>query len=387
MGGEKEVYVDFSEEVVEEEVVQSGPTEENVAPSAFDKLQAAMPPAVAEYVDKLKDSYSKNRKQYLIGLAVIGIIILVVIVGAFLFFGSSSDSGLSKDEMQQTFIVGPIVVPHGDKYEDFILDVPRPPGNIGLHRVDISIVDNMNETIPLYVLYNHHALLVDKDGVFVAGVGAESAGVPGLNLPKPYVRVIDEDDTWALSAELINVWGLASGADLEVYVRYDVTYSDFDAEQYTPAVWDFIGNGGENRDDVSKSCEHYSQNTCKFVYDDTWDKGDSTIVVAYGHIHIGAINMTLVDITNDNTLAVATPIYDESGSYIISIDSEFEPIDIKDGTKLRITSYYSTEHNYKEVMSLFQIWGTFESEPLYSLSDSDNSSSAKSSEYSYSSPE
>ena len=70
------VFVDFSdvdEEVVEEEVVQSGATSANAVPGS----QGPLPPVVYEYVEKFKESYSQYRKQYLVGLAVLGIVVLV----------------------------------------------------------------------------------------------------------------------------------------------------------------------------------------------------------------------------------------------------------------------------------------------------------------------
>lgn len=76
--GEKEVYVDFSDEVVEEEVVQSGATEENTVPTGWARIQESLPPVVVEYVERFKESYERYRKQYLVGLAIFAIVVLVV---------------------------------------------------------------------------------------------------------------------------------------------------------------------------------------------------------------------------------------------------------------------------------------------------------------------
>lgn len=73
--------------------------------------------------------------------------------------------------------------------------------------------------------------------------------------------------------------------------------------------------------------------------------------------------------SNNRDLATAIPLYDDTGNYILSIDTTADIFEITDGTKLKITSYYSTEYTFNNVMSLFQIWGTFDSYPIYSESE------------------
>jgi len=378
------VFVDFSdvdEEVVEEEVVQSGATSANAVPGS----QGPLPPVVYEYVEKFKESYSQYRKQYLVGLAVLGIVVLVAIVAAFLFLGG--DAGGSSDSYnakQTSFVVGPITVPHDERYEGVIPNIPRPPGDIAIHRVDMSVVDKNNQTIPLYTIYNHHMLITNQKGYAVAVVGAESAGIPGVHLPLPYVVHAEEKDTWSLNAELLNLWGPASGADFDVYVLYEVTFSDFDSDTDINVGWGMVGEGSGHVD-VSPSCENYEDKTCKFVYEENWSYEDATLVDVIGHLHIGAINITLDDLTRDQTIAVAVPVYDDENSYVVSMDTTFEQYEITQGTKLRVTSYYDAQFEYGGVMSLFQIWGTFDPFPVYSsqvsASESSESSSMTSSSY------
>ena len=288
------------------------------------------------------------------------------------FMGATKDdsNSFSYNAKVETFIVGPITVMYDERYQDRISPIPRPEGDIALHQVTISLVNAKNESIPLSTLYNHHTIIVNQDtGVFIAGVGAESAGVPGLRLPLPYVEKVDSDDIWYLSAELINIWGGASEADLEVYFLYEVTYSDYNEEEHIPSNWAVIG--GTGHDDVSPDCKNYQDNTCKFEYEFTSPFEDCTIVDVNAHIHIGALNITLENMDTSEVLAFAVPVYDASKSYVISIDTTFTTFELEEGVQLKITSYYDASYNFREVMSLFQLWGTFPEDPLYSEEEND----------------
>ena len=147
--------------------------------------------------------------------------------------------------------------------------------------------------------------------------------------------------------------------DIDVFIKYDITYSESPSDNNIPVEWAFIGDT-KNLQDVSKDCENYKDNTCRFEYEFDWNLGDSTIVTIDGYIQTGAINITLYDSTNNRKLATSVPIYDATGNYIISLDTTFDIFGIKNGTSLKITSYYSTEYSFTDVVSLFQIWGTFE---------------------------
>ena len=74
-----EIYVNFSspeEPDIIEEVVSSD-AQTGTAESPLEKLQAQLPPSVAEAIERLKESYAKNSKYYLIGIVVLIVIIIV----------------------------------------------------------------------------------------------------------------------------------------------------------------------------------------------------------------------------------------------------------------------------------------------------------------------
>ena len=138
--------------------------------------------------------------------------------------------------------------------------------------------------IPLSVVYNHYITIINQDnGVFIGGIGAESADVPGLKLLEPYVEPVDSSDNWLLNAELLNIWGAAAQADIDIFIRYDIIYTDVSSDNI-PVAWSVIGDT-ENLQNVTKNCKNYSDDTCRFDYEFDWNLGDSTIVSVVGHTY------------------------------------------------------------------------------------------------------
>ena len=291
-----EIYVNFSspeEPDIIEEVVSSD-AQTGTAESPLEKLQAQLPPSVAEAIERLKESYAKNSKYYLIGIVVLIVIFIVGVVGAYLYFTSESSSSAQGWTADQIFTVGPVRIEAGEDLSFNFTGIPRPSGAISVSRVDIQILDAAkNTTLPLSIVYNHHIYILNQNYYFVAGNGAESSFSNALNLPAKYIVPVAETDTWNLFGQLINVWGMASHAPMDVLIQYHVYYATPNPTTDIPVAWTVVGDT-DSQDVPGDSIPAIWDYTYSF----TWTKGSATIVVAQPHAHIGAINITLWDVTD-----------------------------------------------------------------------------------------
>ena len=106
--------------------------------------------------------------------------------------------------------------------------------------------------------------------------------------------------------------GAAAQADIDIYVRYDVIYTD-SSNDNNPVAWNVIDDT-ENSQNIPENCKNYK----------------------------------------------------------LDIETTANIFEITDGTTLKITSYYSTEYSCNNVASIFQIWGTLDPYPIYSEYINDN---------------
>ena len=55
-------------------------------------------------------------------------------------------------------------------------------------------------------------------------VGAEGGMESYPDLPPKYLVQIDVEESFDMIVELANTWGMVSGAEVDVYIRYEVVY-------------------------------------------------------------------------------------------------------------------------------------------------------------------
>ena len=275
-------------------------------------------------------------------------------VGAYLYFTSESSSaqGWQSDSI---FTVGPVRILPGEDLSFNFTNIPRPPGAISVSKIEIQVLDAAkNITIPLYSVYNHHIYILDQNYFFIAGSGAEESFGNALDLPPKYIVPVAETDSWNLFGELINIWGVASHAPIDVMIQYHVYFSTPDPSSDIPVAWTVVGDPNET------DIPGVGDSIWDYEYSFTWDKGNATIVVAQPHAHIGAINITLWDVSdssNPKEIATAVPQYEDG--YIIAIDPTSPFYNVAAGASLRITASYDNSKSYGDVMNLFQLWGTY----------------------------
>lgn len=86
-----------------------------------------------------------------------------------------------------------------------------------------------------------------------------------------------------------------------------------------------------------------------------WNLPDSLLILVIGHIHIGAINVTLWDTTDDkkNLIAVSKPSYDEN-NFIIRMTRSTPYYQLRTGHNYTLDAVYDNSQAYAGVMGLMQ---------------------------------
>jgi len=344
-----EIRVDFSD--VEEEVAEEIQTTEQVTvDSPFDKLQAALPPQLAEWVDRLKDSYTTHRKYYIIGaVAVIIVLIVIVALGLLLLWGDDGPN-FSYSASSQTFVMGPFTLHPGSN--SIVRTISKPEGDFSLRKMQLSILDGENNTISQASVYSNYIYILNQDKRMMFAMGAEDRSSAALNLPNPYVVSVSNSDSWILNANLDNLWGIVANADMDVYFSYEVIFSEPDTDSDMEVHWALVGSDFSNRGDRDVRTNEFSYTTT-LPFDSS-----STIVVASGHLNIGGMNITLQDKSADEQIAFCEAEYDPNTGYIAEIPSVYPQYELNSRTLL-VKAIYDEEHEYNDVVNVFQLWGTF----------------------------
>lgn len=164
---------------------------------------------------------------------------------------------------------------------------------------------------------------------------------------------------------LINQWGLASGADVKLHISYEISYT-LGIQPENAVNWRLLGLNFEERNKTFEwdiPGEGGPGSAVMLQHDYDWGPVSGKTVFSWGHIHIGAINTTLYDISDPSkppqVVCVSIPKYAPTG-YITSIERRENIHTFPKNGKFRITSYYDNSKNYKAVMSLTGTYTTLE---------------------------
>lgn len=294
------------------------------------------------------------------GLIIVILCLIVIVFGVYLLLGGGvgGDDDLDFDYDDPTtsvYYTRPITILPSMHWEGQLTKLDRPKGDIAVRQVKFELVgEDDDDHVPLETVYNHHVLLYNEHGEVLAAIGAEGDRSAALKLPEPYGVVSPKNENWEMSVHLVNIWGLASGANMTVRIRYEVTYTDTSSD-IVPVKWFLAGPTDE---DIVFDIQKTGNGVQEISYDFDWEGGDGTLVLTMGHLHIGGVNTTLYDIDNDKEIAFSAPVYSDTG-YLVALGREYPMYEVKQGTHMRITAYYSSDHEWQDVMSLFQIFGSF----------------------------
>eukprot|EP01102_Stenamoeba_stenopodia_P013564 TRINITY_DN441_c0_g1_i6.p1 TRINITY_DN441_c0_g1~~TRINITY_DN441_c0_g1_i6.p1 ORF type:complete len:155 (-),score=44.51 TRINITY_DN441_c0_g1_i6:471-935(-) len=108
---------------------------------------------------------------------------------------------------------------------------PRPAGNIAIHQVHLSAVDENYKLIPQHILYNHHSLIyVDHD--IWATFGAEGAQ-SYISLKAPNARILRSDQEVNIMTMYLPLKGFAAMTPTRAFFNFTLVYTKLDNEDGT----------------------------------------------------------------------------------------------------------------------------------------------------------
>jgi len=263
---------------------------------------------------------------------------------------------------QQTdsYVTESTTIAPGNMSMGYFQNIPRPGGDIIITGLSFQIFNAAtNITVSIEDVYNHHlglfAILGGGNYSVIAGIGAEGERTP-INFPKGYgVHVPANAPIW-MDYDFINIWGLASNAEMTVYVGYNITWipTTKSIKQLTYLLLDVTGfPNGNVTYSVPNSCPQ-TQGIYTKQLTFTWTYPTATIVYLIGHLHIGAALVTLQD-SKGELICKADPTYD-SMNFINSMGT-CEPAGIQfvQGDAYTMSVEYYCK-GYMQAMGMLQVW-------------------------------
>jgi hypothetical protein len=200
----------------------------------------------------------------------------------------------------ETFRLGPFnLTPagqSGDTDLGFETNVPRPSGVFGIKTMNFDIVDEAGNPVPREAAHLHHIVMSSNaapepycfGSERFAGAGAERNPII---LPDPYAYLVDANDTWGATWEVVNESdqplnniyieyeiGLQRGANAENSRGVRAFFLDVTGCR---AAYNVPGDGGPG-----------SVHTATRTWTAPWD---GYLVTAVGHMHGGGLNLTIRD--------------------------------------------------------------------------------------------
>jgi len=91
----------------------------------------------------------------------------------------------------------------------------------------------------------------------------------------------------------------------------------------------------------------------------TWKLPNATLILALGHLHIGAVNISLWDAGTEKMIMSSKPVYDEN-NFIVHITRSSPLYRFITGNKYTVVAVYDNSRAYEAVMGLVQLWLTDE---------------------------
>jgi len=336
----------------------------------------------------------------IIGLCTILCVVLIVVVSLlnpFSIHDDNPDDDIPRvhDALKETFTV-PLEIRSGEHLIQFYRNVGRPAGDIVIHEFFYDLVNLNNKSIPLENIYNHHVYFVEDTpsvppicpisvaslspddcamhdffSTFIVGFGAEGSKTP-IVIPSPYARPIRANSNWTLAVHLIDLWGVASTANTTFNLVYTVVYSKLEPRNSTeelalgkwkPARFWLLGTDKGMAKEYTVPGDGGPGSVYLFTVSEMWNRPNAVIVLAIGHIHIGAVNVSFWDTTeNKKTLVVfSKPTYDEN-NFVIRISRTAPFYRLITGNNYTLETVYDNSRSYDAVMGLMQTFIHFETE-------------------------
>lgn len=228
-------------------------------------------------------SLSGRERKIMIAAAVVVVVVVLAAVGVSAYFistgGDSSDDSIEyiyHDEYTKMYETEkrvafrtPVMTVHAGKHNEVMFaNAPRPDGDIAVHMIRARVHDaGTGRMVPITQVYNHHILIGDyhdRDPHTIRGMAAIGAEAMRFDRPlqRPFVMISPAENEWVVAAHLVNTWGLASLASIDVYVEYEVFYREIeDMNEYLPFAvdMDIYGQGISESSSEESVSEAYGE--------------------------------------------------------------------------------------------------------------------------------
>jgi len=256
-----------------------------------------------------------------------------------------------------SYSVGPFEVV-GLEMQSFFKLAERPTGAIAITDITFDIIDQNNDSV-MRSIYLHHYLLMAlnlftascpeiTDHRTIVGTGNE---LTNLHLPAPYAVVESSENEWGLALEILNLYD----KNLTVYAQYNITYSTdvtvfAAATPFTLSVtgctgstdYNITGNGGKGSISVATNSTYRAPISGKIVY-------------AYGHLHDGGYNVSILNLSTNTVICDSIAKYDNGNvatGNITSISQCYSNIWVSEGDHICISATYDNSKPWLNVMGM-----------------------------------
>eukprot|EP01102_Stenamoeba_stenopodia_P013562 TRINITY_DN441_c0_g1_i4.p1 TRINITY_DN441_c0_g1~~TRINITY_DN441_c0_g1_i4.p1 ORF type:complete len:374 (-),score=92.61 TRINITY_DN441_c0_g1_i4:173-1294(-) len=319
------------------------------------------------------------------GVLVCAVVLLVVSVAMFTVRrGENNDTNNPAADPKSNIAVSPI--PEGAVTETFLLGnendfsqplevpvqpmwmrnvkSPRPAGNIAIHQVHLSAVDENYKLIPQHILYNHHSLILVDDDIWAA-FGAEGAQ-SYISLKSPNARILRSDQQVNITTMYLPLKGFAAMTPTRVFVNFTLVYTKLDNEngtlneeklkKWTELDMDLMGIFKDHSADFNIPGDGEKGSAYCETQGMRWRGNNATLVQIMGHLHIGGINLTFVDSTNNGTqIASVAPLFDQDG-FVVQVGGSYVDYPLVKGNTYTTIACYHNDRPFKNVMGLFHLF-------------------------------
>eukprot|EP01091_Cochliopodium_minus_P008438 TRINITY_DN1915_c2_g1_i1.p1 TRINITY_DN1915_c2_g1~~TRINITY_DN1915_c2_g1_i1.p1 ORF type:complete len:365 (-),score=91.96 TRINITY_DN1915_c2_g1_i1:52-1146(-) len=312
-----------------------------------------------------KEVTTKNvRNAWLIG---IGVLIITGLSWALYFILNAPHTTITGTEF--TFQVGPISIAAGQRNISYLIGTDRPTelqtGTVcAFTYFKFALVDELGVEIPMEQVYVSQLSFFEEvdpfsNSIRILASQGDEANKPATNLGTTNAVRGEPDRDWGLKWNFFNIWGAASNAPIDVYIKVTLRYTPLKSTtNFNWVEWDMLGVDSETSTSVDNTFNVpgtggiISKEVSGIFLDDT------IVVMAWGNLNIGGINISVYHGTDNIPFATSKVSYAANG-YIASserqsnIKNTFVALD-----SYRLLAYYDNSKPYANATALVGVYRT-----------------------------
>ena len=301
-----------------------------------------------------------------------GTVVLVIACLALLFAGTACDPLINAPAgggktLTQTFRFGPFTLgPGGEVMGSPSTGMPRPAGAFGLKSAKFDVVDTNGTPVSVHDVHLHHIVITTSahedqlcPGRRERFIGSGMERTP-IDLWGPYTYLVGANDQWGSIYHLMNE--TPAGTPVKtVYIQYTLGYrpgaNATNSRPVVPYFQDVTGCGGSTYN-VPGNGGLGSVSTRSR----SWTvPRDGIAIYAFGHLHMGGIDISLKDATANQTFCTGTATYHHDPDHLAAINPCYLHEKVTAGHSYTVTSRYDNFQPWTDVMGImltYVWWGT-----------------------------